>query len=97
MCITQHMPLHMQPQLPGLFLKLIDAHADFRHSAQHEAFPVLYADIESYKVNPHCSCKHRILAYAQQHPVLVAQHIEHWHASHAHITLLDAHGRIALY
>lgn len=91
------MQLHMQKQLPLLFLKLLEVFEDFRDMTQNETFPQLYAEIESYKINPRCTCKNRIMHFAEMHRQVVAQHIEQWHAHHAHVTLLDEHGRIALY
>jgi len=50
------------PFFSKLFLELIQTNAKFKTDIQ-ATMPAIFADVESFKINPNCSCRGRIEAH----------------------------------
>lgn len=50
------------PYFSKLFLELIQTNAKFKADTQ-ATMPAIFADVESFKINPNCSCRGRIEAH----------------------------------
>ena len=50
------------PYFSKLFLELIQTNAKFKTDIQ-ATMPAIFADVESFKINPNCSCRGRIEAH----------------------------------
>jgi len=73
--------------LPTLVLTLITTFDDFRSNFQN-TFLQTHADVESFKVNPNCSCKYRIIDFIEKNRNDVFLYIENWHKNHSNIDLM---------
>lgn len=63
--------------LSKVFLELILSHDSFKVGLQAE-FPDIYADIESFKTNPSCTCRNKIETYVNANRASTHSFLEKW-------------------
>jgi len=64
--------------LSKIFLELIQNHDSFKTAVQ-SVFPIIYADVESYKTNPNCSCKNKIEAFVNSNRDTSHAFLDKWY------------------
>jgi hypothetical protein len=64
--------------LSKVFLELIQMQDSFKMALQ-SAFPEMYADIESFKTNPNCTCRNKIEAYVNSHRNETHAFLDKWY------------------
>jgi hypothetical protein len=74
------------PYFSKVFLDLIQDDAKFKDDFQ-ASFPELYADIDSYKNNPNCSCRNKIETFVTNNRDRSFIFIEGWLAANKHLNL----------
>lgn len=74
--------------LSKVVLDLIKNFDDFRLSLQ-ATFTEIYAEIESFKNNPNCSCKNKIESFVNSNRDRVYEFVATWHKSHEQVDLAE--------
>lgn len=70
------------PYLSKVFLELIQMNATFQADLQ-AAMPAIYADIQSFKNNPNCSCRSKIEAHINATRNASFAYLDEWLKKHS--------------
>lgn len=74
--------------LSKVVLDLIKNFNDFSSTLQ-ATFTEIYAEIESFKNNPNCSCRNKIESFVNSNRDKVYKLMAAWHKSHAQVNLAE--------
>lgn len=74
------------PYFSKVFLEFITRDVKFKNDMQ-AAFPEIYADIESFKTNPNCSCRSKIETFINSNRSRSLVFIEGWAAANTHVAI----------
>ncbi|NBW58104.1 hypothetical protein EBR43_10075 [bacterium] len=64
--------------LSKIFLELIQLHDSFKNAVQ-SAFPSIYADVESFKTNPNCTCRNKIESFVNSNRDSAHTFLDKWY------------------